>query len=323
MKTIIEYLNNMFAPLPKTAQLITLKDELLTNMEEKYNELRREGKAENEAIGIVISEFGNIDELLTELDIHVEEDEPAHPVLTETEVHSFLTEHTRTGKLIGIGVFLCILGTAILIFTLQLATDDLLFGLSKDASSMLGLIILLTLVAVAVGLFIYSGLMMEKYKHIEKSGEFELPYDVKLSIDRKNNAFQTTFTKSIILGVGLCILSPITLFIILSVKEEAILYGVVLLLLIISIAVQIFIYYGRIKDGYKKLLKMDEYSERYKKENKVIGAVAAIVWPLAVCIFLISGLMYNQWHINWIIFPITGLLFAMFSGAYSILKGED
>jgi hypothetical protein len=32
-------------------------------MEDKYNELISEGKKENEAIGIVISEFGNLDEL--------------------------------------------------------------------------------------------------------------------------------------------------------------------------------------------------------------------------------------------------------------------
>ena len=38
-------------------------------MEEKYRELKRSGKSENEAIGIVISEFGNINELIDELGI--------------------------------------------------------------------------------------------------------------------------------------------------------------------------------------------------------------------------------------------------------------
>ncbi|WP_240335234.1 hypothetical protein [Paraliobacillus sediminis] len=106
-------------------------------------------------------------------------------------------------------------------------------------------------------------------------------------------------------------------------NEEATTYGVVALLSLVAIAIYMFIYYGKIKDSYRKLLEMDEYAkspQSGEKENKIIGAVAAIVWPLAVCIFLISGLVFNQWHINWIIFPITGLIFAMFSGAYSILK---
>ena len=38
-------------------------------MEDKYNELISEGKSDNEAIGIVISEFGNLDELADSLGI--------------------------------------------------------------------------------------------------------------------------------------------------------------------------------------------------------------------------------------------------------------
>lgn len=324
MKTIIDYLNNMFAPLPKTLQLEALKDELLANMEDKYNELKNEGKSENEAIGIVISEFGNIDELLKELDIPFEEEEKSpYPELTEDEVDTYLAAHHRAGKFIGLGVFLCILGPATLLFMTQLASDSFLFSIPEDAGALFGLIPLLAFIAVAVGLFIYSGLIMDSYKKIEETGEFSLPYKVRMSLEAKNNAFQPAFTKSIILGVALCILSPISLFITIAINEGAAVYGVVILLLIIAIAVNIFIYYGRIKEGYKKLLKIEEFSERYKQENKVVGAVAAIVWPLAVCIFLITGLMFHQWHINWIVFPITGLLFAMFSGAYSILKKEN
>ena len=46
-----------------------LKEEILSNMEEKYRELKKQGHSENEAIGTVISEFGNIDELVRELGI--------------------------------------------------------------------------------------------------------------------------------------------------------------------------------------------------------------------------------------------------------------
>lgn len=38
-------------------------------MEDKYNELISDGKSDNEAIGIVISEFGNLDELADSLGI--------------------------------------------------------------------------------------------------------------------------------------------------------------------------------------------------------------------------------------------------------------
>ncbi|WP_339286944.1 permease prefix domain 1-containing protein [Paenibacillus sp. FSL E2-0201] len=61
METIVVYLDNMFANLPKTPELERLKRELLYGMEEKYQELKHDGKSENEAIGVVISEFGNIE----------------------------------------------------------------------------------------------------------------------------------------------------------------------------------------------------------------------------------------------------------------------
>ena len=69
MDTIKNYLDSMFAPLPETEETVRAKAELGAMMEDKYNELRSEGVSENEAIGTVIAEFGNIDELADELNI--------------------------------------------------------------------------------------------------------------------------------------------------------------------------------------------------------------------------------------------------------------
>ena len=63
METIKSYLETMFANMPNTPEVIRAKTELLGMMEDKYNELIQEGKSENEAVGTVISEFGNLDEL--------------------------------------------------------------------------------------------------------------------------------------------------------------------------------------------------------------------------------------------------------------------
>lgn len=69
MNTIESYVETMFMNLPMTDQIINLKKDILSNMEEKYDELKSDGMSDNEAIGLVISEFGNIDELLNELEI--------------------------------------------------------------------------------------------------------------------------------------------------------------------------------------------------------------------------------------------------------------
>ena len=61
METIKNYLESMFLNLPNTPEVYKAKNELLQMMEDKYTELKGSGKSENEAIGIVISEFGNLD----------------------------------------------------------------------------------------------------------------------------------------------------------------------------------------------------------------------------------------------------------------------
>jgi uncharacterized membrane protein len=69
METIKNYLEAMFANMPRTADVEKAKAELLQMMEDKYTELRREGKTEDEAVATVISEFGNLDELAASLGI--------------------------------------------------------------------------------------------------------------------------------------------------------------------------------------------------------------------------------------------------------------
>ena len=63
MQAIRNYLETMFMNLPNTPEVLRAKEELWQMMEDKYTELKNEGKSENEAVGTVISEFGNLDEL--------------------------------------------------------------------------------------------------------------------------------------------------------------------------------------------------------------------------------------------------------------------
>ena len=69
METIRNYLNAMFAGLPDTPEVRRAYEELAAMMEDKYTELTEEGLSENEAVGTVISEFGNLEELAQTLGI--------------------------------------------------------------------------------------------------------------------------------------------------------------------------------------------------------------------------------------------------------------
>jgi hypothetical protein len=319
MDTILNYLNNLFANLPKTPRVLQMKADLQASMEDKYHALKAEGKSENEAIGMVISEFGNIDELVSELGLAAGPAASQGRIVEQDEADQFIAATKRSGFMIAIGVFFCIIAAAVLILFGQLFADGVLFaGLTTDASGALGLIPMFILIAAGVCLFIYAGLKLDKFKYLE--GDFELLPAVKTKLEHKKEAFAPTFTLAIMLGVGLCILSPLGLFIAAILGKEGSSYGVVILLAMVAIAVFFFVYFGMIKDAYNKLLKLEDYAREKKEADKVVGAIAAIVWPLAVAVFLFLGFVYGMWHPAWVIFPILGLLFGVFSAAYSALK---
>lgn len=61
------YVNELFTEAPNTKKANDLKDEIISNAIDKYNDLIKEGKTEKEAYDNVIEEIGDVDELINEL----------------------------------------------------------------------------------------------------------------------------------------------------------------------------------------------------------------------------------------------------------------
>ncbi len=318
METITVYLDNMFAGLPKTPELRHLKQELLLGMEEKYFELKREGKSENEAIGIVISEFGNIEELTAELGIQTVGPDPVLPMLTEDEVHSYVATRRSYGLWIGIGVVLCAWGVALLITLSTIFENN---GDMADKGSMLGLIGMFVMVAVAVGMFIYGGMKLERFKGLDQG--FQLPYSLKMELQRNQSLYAPTYRLSLITGVCLCILSPVSIFLTSYINDEWSSYGFAAFLFVAAVAVFLFVYYGTIQGSYRKLLEDPYIAAEKKEEERIVGAVNAVVWSLATAVFLFTGFVYQRWDVNWAVFPITGILSGMFGNIYHMMKKKN
>jgi len=321
MDTIVSYLNNLFANLPKSERVLALKAQMQASMEDKYLALKAEGRSENEAIGSVISEFGNIDELMTELGLAAAPQTSSLRPFSLQDARNYLAAARQTAILIGIGVFLCLLGAASLIWIGQLVDNGQLGRqLGESGRGALAMIPFFILIAAGVSLFVYSGMKLDRYKFLE-TGEFELAPAAKIELERQREAFQPSFGLGIMIGVSLCILSPLSLFLFSLFGEKQTGFGVPVLLVIVGIAVFFFIYFGAIKDAFNKLLKLEEYANKNKQEtDKVIGIVAATVWPLAAATYLLLGFTRGMWGTAWIIFPILGIVFGVFSAIYTGIK---
>ena len=295
MDTIMNYLDNLFASLPKTERVLAVKSQLAASMEDHYLALKAEGKSENEAIGSVIAEFGNIDELIAELGLTPQGQTEPERLVDAVEAKAYLQAVRQSAILIGIGIPLFILAAASLILFGQLAEAGLIGSqYSQTVQQSLALVPLFILVAIGVSLLIYSGVRLERYKYLDDA--FSLPDAVRETVNREKEAFTPTYTLGVMIGVSLCILSPLAIFLASLLGEDRAGYGVPILLLMVAIAVFFFVYFGTIKEAYNRLLKLEEFSDPARQEkDKVIGVVASIVWPLSAAIFLLLGFLFQAW----------------------------
>lgn len=329
METIKNYLENMFSGLPKTEEMIKLKTDIYENMNDKYQELKADGKSENEAIGIVISEFGNIEELLEEFDIA--NDEVAKqgnaakedlPEVTMEVARDYLRVKKVIGKFVGLGVLLCILGSAALIACFA-GTGSAQGGSGNGSMVAVGIVVMLIFFAGGVALFIYSGMIGSSYEYMEKP--FSMSAYVKQQLVAEWEAVKPSNMVTLIIGVCMCVISPIPIIVgsfALNRSESAVIFGVCIMLLIVSFAVSLIIYAGNIMEAYHRLLEMGDYTPERKTGNKVIDMVASIVWPLVSMVYVYIGLFHGAWHPGWVIFPITGVLFGIFSAVVEGLSDK-
>ena len=323
MNAIQSYIENVFASLPKTNEVLKAKADMLANMEEKYQELKDRGRSENEAVGQVISEFGNIDELLSELRIQpnrtVSSGKEVYQV-SQQEAEDWIRAKKRSGLFTAIGVFLILFGVAALIyFSAAFASLDWMpVTFQGDVNPAFGITFMFIMIAVAVGLFIFSGVRLEKFTFFKK--DFELKGILEKRIQDMKDEFMPAFTISLVVGVIMCILAPLAIIlpVVLFEVGHLVLLFVVLMLLLIAVAVFLFTYFGSIKEAYDRLLKTGDF--QWEKQDKTVSAISSAIWPLATIVFFIIGFVYGGWAYAWIVFPVTALLFSAISGIVKAVK---
>lgn len=69
------YVESLFDGVKRTKEVVELREEILQNVIDKYEDLIREGKSEEEAYHIAISGIGDIDDLLRSMGMDVQRDD--------------------------------------------------------------------------------------------------------------------------------------------------------------------------------------------------------------------------------------------------------
>ena len=317
METIRNYLESMFLNLPNTPEVYKAKNELWQMMEDKYTELKAEGKSENEAIGIVISEFGNLDELAQDLGIasfvHNPQMPPVGRPLSLEDVKTYLKDYARHSYRISLGVMLCILSVCGPIFC------DAVFGsVSSDLFDAIGITFMFVLAAIGVGLFIYSGVQINRWNYV-KNERIVTDFATTKYIQHELERYKPTYALLLTIGIVLCIICAIPAILLDALFDSNPFWSDMsgaFVMIFIAIGV-FFIVMASIRFGsYKTLLRLNDGTtvggnyvpdQQMKYKNSTVRAIMSVYWPTVTCLYLCWSFLTFDWGVTWIIWPIAAI----------------
>lgn len=340
METIRTYLENMFSRLPQTPQIIRLENDMLRTMEDKYEELKNEGKSENEAVGIVISEFGNIDELLEELDLNQPEngtqgnsagstesgpdagrsgqdDFRSQAIyLDQEQVEQILRDKTRISRIRAFGISLFLLGPAFLFLVRGLLLSGGLLQTPGTRTGGLLLMILPLAVCLILGLIltIYAGSLSAQYRPLKEAPLIIAP-SLRDHICRQREEFAPQYAVMLAIGILLALFSPLSfVFVPLSTDRTADAFSQYqyelytssfFLLLFLAIALYLFLTAHAQKKVYALLLKEEDRIEKpgsRLREEGILRGILSSYWPLVFCVYFLISFYLGIWAISWLIY---------------------
>ena len=149
MNPIQQHIDFLFQDVPATETIKRIKNDLYLNAMDRYDELLAHGKTESEALGTIIIEMGDREDLLDSLDYNQEADLKDYSTNTLGEAKVLVNAYQTASTKIGLGIFLILAGAGLI-------PSFNTFNMVE-----VGVILLLLLVALGVGLFIHTGLRLE------------------------------------------------------------------------------------------------------------------------------------------------------------------
>ncbi len=230
-----------------------------------------------------------------------------HPVSLE-EANTFLSLSQSCGRWIALAVSLCIVSPVLLIL-LSGASESGYLPIKEDLAAAVGLCALILIVAAAVAILLIHGMKLTPYEYMEKEA-IATEYGVAGIVETKKQAFAPAYRSGLVVGILLCIVSVLPLFISMALEQEFFtVCAVCLMLLFIAVGVNFIVRVACVWGSYQKLLEEEDYSREKKAENKRNDPFSSFYWCLVTAIYLGISFYVNSWDRTWIIWPVAAILF--------------
>lgn len=330
MEEIKSYLDKMFTGLPMTDKVRKAKSELLTMMTDKYRELIAEGKSENEALGTVIMEFGNLNELSDELGLteEIRSAEEQTVVLTRADAEAYRRANHKYGLLFGIGAALFILSPIQLIVNGFLGSWDVA-PILRSLIFTAGFSALLIFIAAGTGLIIYNETQKPKLRDLKKS-LFRLDAEA-LAYVREHQAAEerrnTLLTVAAIASFIFAAIPPIAAGIFARTGahfiDDAIgIFSVIAVLLIVAVGVGLIIF-ASVSNDYFKVMRKERAAYKPTRLDRKVNGIIGSIWALTTPAYLIISILTRAWAVTWIIFPLVAAVSSIIRISTGVKDPDD
>ncbi len=214
---------------------------------------------------------------------------------------------STSAKQVSIAVTLILLGVSIFLTIIGLSPD-------VEQSSLIGICVILLSVAFAVPLFIVNGFKIEEFKK-------KNPILNNVYTENELEVGKTKYTKFTAIGISIILIGVMIMMLLFGLKiggEESSL-PVAILMYFITIGTSIIVYASNMKEKFDILKYNKENTLEYKEVKNKVGKICGIIMLITTIIFLIWGFTLNMWEINWMVYPIGGIL----CGIISIIFEKD
>lgn len=226
------------------------------------------------------------------------------------EANEYLVAMIGQSKRVALGVSLCVLSPVLIIFLEGFVKGG--YIANENIAIAFGMIALFLLIALAVFLFIRSGIKTDKYDYLEKE-QFETAYGVTSIVKEKEEAYEPTYSRMLTIGITICVLAVLPLIIVAIINEEAetlIISMTALMLCLIALGVYLIVRTAIVKSSFSALLQEGEYKKKAKEKDNVNKAVSSIYWCTATAIYLTWSFISKDWDITTLaVWPAAGLMF--------------
>ena len=248
--------------------------------------------------------------------------EPLRPVSLE-DANRFLQMKVIEAGRVAVGVMLCIFSPIALILLAQ-AQEEGRVSISEMQAAGIGILVLMLLVGAAVAIFVYYGMKMKPWEFITKEA-LETEYGVDGMVRERMERYSGTHTRYMVIGIVLCVLACVPLFIamIAGGGDFAMVVAVSLLLVAVGIGVMIIVRTSMVYEAMQALLEEGEFSRENKREERRNENVMGLYWLTVVVIFLLSSFLTKRWDMTWIIWPVAGVGCGILAAVLKMMRARE